>query len=157
MSTTFIVAYAIVYGFGPRFRDKPHRVNYPGKAIASEVEARWHQHQTERLPYLIADEWLGGIVNHYGNDTPAVMIRGNLARSTYLTEDAVHHQGALVLWLKSRDARSDQQTPLSAVFPDLETRFPELQIEPDLVIAWPRMPGDQAGRFGIAYIPPEEK
>lgn len=154
MSTTFVVAYAIVYGLGPRFRDKPHRVNYPGKALAREVEARWHQQQDTPLPHVVADEFLGGIVNHYGHDTPAVMIRGNLARSTYLTEDDVHQRGALVLWLKSRDHLAEKQASLADVFPDLESRYPQLQLEPDLVIPWPRTPNQQAGRYGIAYIPP---
>ena len=84
------------------------------------------------------DEFLGGIVNHYGKDGPAVMIRGSLARSAYLTEAHVHEKGALVLWLKNRKAESEAQTPLEGVFPDLQARYPALEPLPDLVIPWPR-------------------
>jgi len=154
MSTVFVVGYVITYGFGPLFRDKPHRVNYPGKALAAEVESRWHAKQPTPLEYMIGDEFLAGIVNHYGKDEPAVMIRGSLERSAYLTEAQVHQKGAMVIWLKSRNAEADQTTPLEAVFPDLESRYPQLIQEPDLVIPWPRSVNPKAGRYGIAYIPP---
>lgn len=155
MSTTFIGAYGIVYGLGPLTRDKPHRVNYPGKTLAREVEARWHDQQAQPLQYMIADEFLGGIVNCYGIDRPAVMIRGSLERSAYLSEAQVHEHGALVLWLKSRDSQSEKKKTLEQIFPDIAERFPQLHRLPDLVIPWPRTPNNQAGRFGIAYIPPE--
>lgn len=155
MSTVFVVGYAITYGFGPRFRTKPHRVNYPGKALASAVESRWHEKQDTPLDYMIGDEFLAGIVNHYGKDEPAVMIRGSLERSTYLTEEQVQHKGAMVLWLKSRNADDDRTTPFEAVFPDLQARYPQLVKEPDLVIPWPRSANPKAGRYGVAHIPPK--
>ena len=154
MSATFTIAYGIVYGLGPLFRDKPHRVNYPGKPLAQAVEQSWHEKQSAPLPYIVADEFLGGIVNYYSSDRPAVMIRGSLARSTYLTEEQVRQKGAIILWLKARDFLSEKKTPLGQVFPDLAKRFPTLEPLPDLIVPWPRMPNHQAGRFGVAYIPP---
>jgi hypothetical protein len=157
MSIIFVTGYAVTYGLGPRIREKPHRVNYPGRALARQVETRWHEMNSQPLPYIIADEFLGGIVNHYGSDEPAVMIRGSLERSAYLSENAVRQKGAIVLWLKSRNAGSANQTPLAAVFPDLESRYPQLQLEPDLVIPWPRRTDGRSGRYGLACIPPEVK
>ena len=34
LSIVYIVGYGIVYGAGPLIREKPHRVNYPGREIA---------------------------------------------------------------------------------------------------------------------------
>jgi hypothetical protein len=157
MSLIFVIGYTVTYGLGPRFRDKPHRVNYPGKTLAQAVEQRWHEQQDEPISYVIGDEFLGGIVNHYGKDGAAVMIRGSLERSTYLTENQVQEKGAMVIWLKSRDALDDRTVPIEAIFPDLSERYPELQLEPDLVIPWPRQSDGKAGRYGIAYIPPAGK
>lgn len=157
MSTIFVTGYAVTYGLGPRIREKPHRVNYPGHALARQVEARWHEMHNQPLPYIIADEFLGGIVNHYGHDEAAVMIRGSLERSAYLSEEQVHQRGALVLWLKARDQQSEKQAPLDAVFPDLEKRYPQLQIMSDLIVPWPRRTDGRAGRYGLACIPPEVK
>jgi len=154
MSTIFVVGYGVTYGLGPLIRSKPHRVNYPGKALAQAVETRWHEKQDDPLAYVIGDEFLGGIVNHYGNDEPAVMIRGSLERSTYLSEEQVQQEGAMVIWLKSRNALDERNTPLEAVFPDLDERYPQLQLELDLVVPWPRRNDEKAGRYGVAYIPP---
>ncbi len=155
MALVAVVAYSIVYGLGPRIREKPHRVNYPGPAIASEVEAAWHATYDSALPYAIADEWLGGIVNCYGADRASVMIRGVLARSAYLSEEEVDEAGAVVLWLKSRDAKDSGNKALDAVFPDLRERFPRMVEQEDLIIAWPRRSDGKAGRYGLALIPPK--
>lgn len=156
MSTVFVAGYGVVYGLGPLIHSKPHRVNYPGKVLAQAVETRWHENQQGRLDYVVGDEFLAGIVNHYGEDEAAVVIRGQLARSTYLTEDQVKDKGAMVLWLKSKNAADDKGVPLETVFPDLIQRHPELQLKPDLVIPWPRRSDGKAGRYGIAYIPPRK-
>ena len=154
MSTVFVIAYCIVYGLGPMLREKPHRVNYPGRAIAAEVEKQWHQEFKTPLPYLIADEWLGGIVNYYGTDRAAVMIRARLNHSTYLTEEQVHEKGAVILWLKAKNQNATEQDSLEKTYPDIPGRFPQLKYLPDLVIQWPRKNSTLAGRYGIAVIPP---
>lgn len=156
MSTVFVTGYGVTYGLGPQIRSKPHRVNYPGKALAAAVEDRWHEKQDAPLDYVIGDEFLAGIVNHYGADEPAVMIRGSLERSTYLTEAQVQEKGAMVLWLKSRNALDEHATPLEAVFPDLAERYPQLEPLPDLIVPWPRRNDEKAGRYGVAYIPPTQ-
>lgn len=154
MGLIAVVAYGIVYGMGPKLRDKPHRVNYPGKAIAEKVESVWQEATDSELSFVIADEFLGGIVNHYGEDRASVMIRGVLARSAYLTEDQVHDEGAIVLWLKTRTADSGRTKSLEQVFPDLRERFPQLVEQDDLLIPWPRRSDGKAGRYGLAIIPP---
>jgi hypothetical protein len=154
MSAVFVISYCIVYGLGPMLREKPHRANYPGRAIAEQVEKQWHQEFKTPLPYLIADEWLGGIVNYYGNDRAAVMIRARLKHSTYLTEEQVHKKGAVILWLKAKNQNSAEQDSLEKIYPDIPGRFPQLEYRPDLVIQWPRKNSTLAGRYGIAVIPP---
>lgn len=153
MGLVSVAAYAIVYGFGPRIREKPHRVNYPGPAIAGAVESAWESAHTCNLKYLVADEWLGGIVNHYGEDGASVMIRGSLDRSAYLDEDVVRASGGAVLWLKARNARDKVTISLDSAFPDLRARFSGIEEQPDLVIPWPRRGDGKEGRYGLAFIP----
>lgn len=154
MGLLAIVAYVIVYGMGPFIREKPHRVNYPGEVIAREVESIWQEAHEVKLSFVIADEWLGGLVNHYGEGRASVMIDGAQERSAYLTEDDIHHAGAMVLWLKSRDAASGAEKALDRVFPDVRERFPQLVEQEDLLIAWPRRADGKVGRYGLAIIPP---
>lgn len=154
-SVIYVMAYLVVFGFAPVLRGKPHRVNYPGKAMAKQVERIWNENSDEPFSYIIADEWYGGIVNHYGKETPAVVIHGDFRLATYLTEEDVRKQGALVLWKKSRNHRSEKQKPMEHDFPELTHQFKQIKILPDLIIPWPRRTDGKAGRYGVAYIPPE--
>ncbi|MGC6456211.1 MAG: glycosyltransferase family 39 protein [Coraliomargaritaceae bacterium] len=147
------VAYVIVFGISSSVREKPHRVNYPGQAIASAVESAWSRAYAKELDYVVADEWLGGIVNHYGRNEASVMIRGMLSRSAYLDEEMVRASGAVVLWRKSYDASDGKETSLEQIFPDLRARFPEIEEQEDLVIPWPRRLDEMKGRYGLAFIP----
>tara|TARA_A100001015_G_C15022100_1_gene728536 strand:- start:305 stop:1807 length:1503 start_codon:yes stop_codon:yes gene_type:complete len=153
MGLVSVAAYSIVYGLGPIIRDKPHRVNYPGPAIAAEVESAWHIAYGRDLDYVVADEWLGGIVNHYGDDDASVMIRGLVARSAYLDDQMVREYGGVVLWLKARDATDDLTVSIERAFPDLNARFQDIEIQSDLIIPWPRRIDGKAGRYGLAFIP----
>ncbi len=156
LSFVFTTAYAVTFGAGPVIRERPHRVNYPGVALVQAVEQTWNERNESPLFIVIADEFLGGIVNHYSPDQPQVMIRANLQRSRTLSDELVSQQGALVLWLKSRKASDPHHAPLSRVYPDLESRFPQLVSLPDLLIPWPRRSDQKIGRYGIAYIPPKK-
>lgn len=157
MALLSIIAYSVVYGLGPRLRSKPHRVNYPATEIASRSEGVWHQLYGSGLPYVIADEWFGGIINFYGRDKARVMIEGELARSPYLSDVDVVREGALILWMKSRDASSTSRTTMDHVFPDIRERYPQLIEKEDLVIPWPRRSDGKEGRYGVALIPPAAK
>jgi 4-amino-4-deoxy-L-arabinose transferase-like glycosyltransferase len=154
LSLVYVVAYGIVYGAGPLIREKPHRISYPGPEIAEQIEARWAARTDQPFNYIVADEFLGGLVNHYGEAEPAVMIRGQLIRSTYLTEEQVQQNGAIVLWLKAREVDKERQWPLAAKFADLEQRYPQLERLPDMIIPWPKRTDGKVGRYGVAYIPP---
>jgi hypothetical protein len=156
-SAFFVIAYIVVYGFAPLIRSKPHRVNYPGKEIARQVERVWKENSKEPFSFIIADEWYGGIVNHYGEETPAVVIHDDFKLATYLTEEEVRAHGALVFWQKSKNHLSKKQKTLEHDFPDLKNQFKQIKQLPDLIIPWPRRADAKAGRYGVAYIPPEEK
>jgi len=153
-SIFLVVAYIVVYGLAPVLRGKPHRVNYPGKAMAEQVERIWNENSNEPFSYIIGDEWYGGIVNHYGKEKPAVVIHGDFRLSTYLTEADVRKEGALVFWKKSSNQRSEKQKTMEREFPELTTQFKQIKELPDLIIPWPRRTDGKAGRYGVAYIPP---
>ncbi|MBT8043085.1 MAG: glycosyltransferase family 39 protein, partial [Pontiella sp.] len=152
----YSVAYIVVFGLAPVIREKPHRVNYPGPELARQVEQIWQEQGNGRFDYIVADEWYGGIVNHYGEQRPAVVIHGDFKLATYLTEDDVKARGALVLWLKNRDHLSSKAKLMEREFPDIHSHFEEIIPLPDLIVPWPRRTDGKAGRYGIAYIPPAE-
>ena len=85
------------------------------------------------------------------------MIEGELARSPYLSDIDVVREGALILWMKSRDASSTSLTTMDQVFPDIRERYPQLIEKEDLVISWPRRSDGKEGRYGVALIPPAAK
>ena len=157
MSMLFITAYGVTYGLGPQIRKKPHRVTHPGKELAAAVEKRWHDQYDRPLPFLVAYEFYGGIVNHYGQDEVAVMICGQTDRMTYLTDEEVHQQGGLVLWMKSRYSEDvHEMKSMDDVYPDLRERFPQIVEQEDLIVPYPRKSDGLAGRYGIATIPPRD-
>jgi hypothetical protein len=59
--------------------------------------------------------------------------------------------------MKSKDMNNGRNPPLETIFPDIPKRFPQLQIQPDLIIPWPRKTNGMAGRYGVAIIPPTTK
>ncbi len=152
----YVVAYVVVFGLAPVIREKPHRVNYPGPELASRLEALWEEHGSGAFDYIVADEWNGGIVNHYGRQRPAVVIHGDFKLATYLAKNDVKAKGALVFWLKSRDHLSSKAKPMEREFPDIHSHFNDIIPLPDLIVPWPRRTDGKAGRYGIAYIPPAE-
>lgn len=152
----FAGAYAVVYGLGPVIRDKPHRVNYPGEALAAAAEAAWHERYERPLAAAVADEWLGGMINHYGEDSASVQIRAKPERSPWLTDQTIRNDGGLVLWLKAHDAADGSARPLDKEFPGLRERFPDLRELDDLRVPWPRRTDGKVGRYGLAVIPPAE-
>ncbi len=151
----YAAAYILVFGLAPVIREKPHRVNYPGPEIARQVEEIWKKNSSETFDYIIADEWAGGIVNHYGHERPSVVIHGDYKLSPYLREEDVKARGALVFWQKSRNHLSEKQKSMQRELPGIESMFAQIIPLPDLVIPWPRRTDGRAGRYGVAYIPPE--
>ena len=151
-----LLAYGGVYGLSPYFREKPHRVGYPGKEIAHAVEKIWHDEYGTTLEYVIADEWFGGLVAWYGEDRPSVVIHGEWVRSPSLERDEVLAAGGMVIWLKSRDSESQEVRSLESELPDVNEHFASLEFMEDLVIAWPRRTDSKKGRFGVAVVAPQE-
>ena len=149
-----LLAYGIVYGGSPLFRAKPHRVNYDGRSLAREIEAQWADAHSGPLRFVIGSEWLGGLVAWYGKDRPSVVIEGDLSRASYVSEEDLRAQGAMVVWLISIDAADAKTLGLDQAFPGLRDRHPEVRELRETVIPWPRRRDGKAGRFGVGLIPP---
>lgn len=149
-------AYGIVFGLSPLFRDKPHRVNYDGVALAEAVEEIWANQNELPLDYVISGEWLGGLVAWYGADRASVLIDASFEKSAFIEEARLKERGAIVVWEKNVDSRSTKHKSLARKYPGLLETFPSLVMKDDIVIAWPRRRDGKAGRFGVAYLPPKE-
>jgi len=157
MGSLGLLAIIIVYGLAPFYKGKPEKLNYPGQTLASLAEQAWYN-QTNHAPlqYVIGKEWEGAIVATYAKERPELMIRANLERSPYLTDELVQQHGALIIWEKSRKAHDGRNPGLAKRYPDLQKRFPHIKVLDDLIIDWPHWKDGLQGRFGLALIPPHQ-
>ncbi len=147
-----LAAYLGVYGLSPRLRDRPHRVGYPGKELAAQVEALWREENQEPLSFVVAHEWEGGLVAWYGKDRASVVIEGDWVRTPYLDQKELEKKGAMVVWLKSVDSESDTERLLAEKLPEIVANFPEMERREDLLIPWPGRIDGKKGRYGVAVI-----
>jgi len=147
-------AYAIDNAVAPAFTRDAKRTNFPGRALAENIEGEWtKRHPDEPLPIVIGDEWHAGNVSWYGASRASVYIHADPQRAFWLSDDAVRRRGAMAVW--SRPKGSERA---KAFLDDLRARFPDLvALEP--VLLRPSLRGLIEGdlppqRIGRAYIPP---
>lgn len=78
---------------------------FPGRELAKQAEALWHEHYEHPLPYVTGPWWYGGNVAIYGKDRPSVHCESkpnNLDErfplSNWSTDRHVQKYGGLILW-----------------------------------------------------------
>ncbi len=140
--------------FEPLVSGRGMRAQFPGEALARELEAEWARLAPGRpLPTLVGSFWLAGNVAAYGEQRPPVFIEARPERSPWIDPQALARDGAVVLW--SRDERGGEPGWLDELRAGLclrgEIRLPwQSWIDlPPLTVHWATfgdVPGGAAGR-----------
>ncbi len=107
---------------GPYF-DEVHRIHFPGRALAAEVETLWRRHGEGPLLLIGGDGWLAGNAAFYGSMRPkvyevpvALEAAPELSRLGWMDDEQFVRQGGVLLW----DAADSPGMPSA-----LRRRFPD--------------------------------
>ncbi len=137
----------------PHLRGKPSRIHYPGKEIARQVEAAWHDRFAVPCPQLVGEWWLTANVAAYGKDDPVVFCHmspdemnvGGIL-SIWADPDAINREGGVCLW----DAdHYPQEVP-----PTLLEEYPTAEIQPIRTIPYATGAKIPPLKLGMAIVPP---
>lgn len=151
---TFFVGAAL---FGPQQKHKLDRTSYPGAEIARILTQRWHDQTGRPLTIVAGEEFLAGTVAHYSADRPSVFYDANFSESLWLSPQQVQGSGALFVWPIGRGEVAVAKLPRdsrSMVAP-LLARYPQLQVQPTLLVSsnWMGKPYTMAVAWAI--LPPQ--
>jgi 4-amino-4-deoxy-L-arabinose transferase-like glycosyltransferase len=119
--------YAAVLIIGPKLKHHADRTDYPGRQLATTIEAQWHQLTGQPLSIVVGETWVAGNVAAYSNDHPSVYIDGKPEHTLWLTDELVRQRGAVFVWSPKDHADPALMGPLLA-------RFPGLKPMPDLTL-----------------------
>lgn len=137
------------------FSHRPIRTQYPGRLVATEIDAAWARVSDAPLEWIVGDRWLAGNMGAYGSSRPSVFASAyedavKLSPDAYpwATESRIQQAGAVLIWPAKRWG---EQIPE----PLLE-HFPRAVLWPKLSVHWPAAGPDDTYEIGLAVVPPAE-
>lgn len=128
-------------GVLPYLKDKPSRIGWPDKALATELERVWKAETECTLDIIASDYWLGGLVSLRATDRPSVLIEGRMDYSPWIDQQRLHDAGALIVW-----QGEEMPIQLSQLGSPSQQGFLEL--------LWP-VSNAEPLRVGWAIVPPQ--
>jgi len=146
-----VLVYAGTSELTMRLRDKPKRVNYPGRAIAAGVSRAWREHTDRPLLTVIGNEWDAGLVGWYAPERPSVYIGADETRAPWANDALVRTTGGVIVWVRSTNADNPDPAPM----PYDPERFGGVIVLDDLVIPYPTASENPGVRVGVALVVPE--
>lgn len=120
--------------------------NFPGKSIAQTITQQWHDTYHTKLEYVAGSRWIGGNIEFYSTDHPAVFIEWDKRRAPWINETEIKQKGAVFVW----DVDGNEKLPQA-----IEQKYPELAHKMVLTFAWLRNKNNLPPmKIGIAFLPP---
>ncbi len=151
IAAVFIVMGIILggYSFSLLRSSTTSSANFPGREIAQALTQEWHDTYHAPLTYVAGSRWLGGNVEFYSKDHPAVYMEWNHKRAPWINDAELQHKGAIFLW----DVTDDETLPT-----EIQKRFPQLQAARVMEFSWHRDHGRLTPeRVGVAILPPDNQ
>jgi hypothetical protein len=150
MAAVFLVMVLVLGGYGYSLTHSSTRssANFPGRKIALAVTKQWHDAYHTKLAYVAGSRWVGGNIEFYSVDHPAVYIEWNSDRAPWVDVKEMRRKGAVFVWEVSAGERMPRY---------LLAAFPRLGKQKVLSFSWYR---DRQRRLmpvkiGIAMLPPD--
>jgi hypothetical protein len=143
------LAYAVVEGLEPVWRDRPKATQFPGRLLAETITQRWREKFGSALPYVGGGEFATNNIAVYSPDRPRVIVHADPAKSPWVDRDALKRRGAVLVW---EDGQID-----AAALARLRIDYPGLDVQPPLTL--PRQSFVARGtlkpvRVHFAIVPP---
>ena len=139
----------------PYLSGKPHRPHFPGKALAAEVNARWHARFPDAGPFpVVAGEaWAAGNICCYSIHRPVLFSSGNMgaldfdpALSPWTSDADLSRRGGVIVW--------DATQLGDGIPPQVAARFPSALGEPAVELRYRTGADIPPVRIGLALVPP---
>lgn len=121
-------------------------LNYPGYAVAQNIEQFWHMRYHQPLRYVAGDRYTTFYVAAYSHDKPAAYVNWNPDESAWIDEAELQKAGAIFV----QPLKRGEQFPA-----EILQRFPRLQGATVLYFARQRAkPGTPPVSLLIGVLPP---
>lgn len=148
LAAIFILMGTLVSGYTLSLIDSkdPSSANFPGREIARHLTQQWHDTYHLPLAYVAGSRWVGGNIEFYSHDHPAVFMEWDKRRSPWINTDNMQRKGAIFIWNISENESMPQ---------DLQKQFPQLLTPRVLEFSWHRNTKNLPPiKIGMAILPP---
>ena len=143
------LAYLVVEGFEPLWRDRPKATQFPGPTLAKEVTQRWREKYSTPLPYVGGGEFATNLIAIHSADRPRVIVHADPALSPWVDRNDLRARGAVLVW---EDGQLDAEA-----LARLRSAYPGLAVQEPLILprrAWVRASTLHPVRVHYALVPP---
>lgn len=124
----------------------PSSANFPGREIASAITSQWHDTYHTQLAYVGGSRWVGGNIEFYSSDHPAVFIEWDKRRAPWINDEDLRRKGAVFVWNISDDETLPEE---------IRQRYPQLRQAQVMEFDWKRNRKNLAAvKIGVAILPP---
>lgn len=145
MISILVIAYIISLVNSP----DESSANFPGKEIARTITQQWHNNYHTKLTYVGGSRWVGGNIEFYSTDHPAVYIELDKRRAPWINLNDLKRKGGVFVW----DLTENEKIP-----DNVKQQFSRLQTPIIYEFDWQRnvhhLPPT---RIAVAILPPEDK
>ena len=144
--------YALNSTLLPAVKQSPSRVHFPGRELAAAVQQRWQSKTDAPLQIAGGDWWLAGNVAFYGDQETSVYAEMSEIWAPWMSKEQLRAKGGVILWDAGRDgAEAERIEKLTEYW---LSDYSDVVQQPDIELAWQRIPDAAPIRIGIAIIPP---
>ncbi|TAK73669.1 MAG: glycosyltransferase family 39 protein [Gammaproteobacteria bacterium] len=148
IATVFVLMGALLAGYSYSLIDSsdPSSANFPGREIAKAVTQTWHDTYHTPLAYVAGPRWVGGNIEFYSADHPAVFSEWNLTKAPWINIKEMEEKGAVFVWNISNNETLPEE---------IKNKFQGLTAPTIVKFAWHRDSGHLPPiQIGVAFLPP---
>ena len=135
----------IGYSWSLIYSSTPSSANFPGREVAQTITAMWHERYHTKLDYVAGSRWIGGNIEFYSPDHPAVFVEWETRKAPWINMRELRKRGAVFVW----DISEGESMPAAVK----ATFSPVAQTE--LEFFWHRNKRLQPAKIGVAFLAPE--
>lgn len=150
LSAIFILLCVMLGAYSISLIDSPDpsSANFPGREIAEKITTDWNKTYHSQLTYVGGSRWVGGNIEFYSKDHPAVYIEWDKSRAPWINENDLRAKGGVFVW----EITNNETMPES-----VRARFPALQNTTVTEFMWHRNSRNLPPiKIGMAVLPPEK-
>ncbi len=131
----------------PYISGKAMRVQFPGQALADNVDRIWASQTTQPLRVVIGPTLAAGSVAHYSRFEPLARVDDDEQANPWAPDTLIADTGAIILW----DAGDAEALP-----PEINARRPDAIYVETLTLPQQTGADTPPARIGVAVLPPRD-